>query len=100
MADDGGSPSSIPDDLYPIAILIDELKHEDVQCRLNSVRRLPAIAAALGPERTRAELLPYISGESRVRRRAPRAPSRERGAPASVRSSAAMRPILGHGLRI
>ena len=55
--------SSIPEDLYPIAILIDELKHEDVQCRLNSMRKLPAIARALGPERTRNELLPFISGE-------------------------------------
>ncbi len=33
----------IPDDLYPIAILIDELKHDDVQCRLNSMRRLDTI---------------------------------------------------------
>jgi len=57
------SSSSIPEDLYPIAILIDELKHEDVQCRLNSMRKLPAIARALGPERTRNELLPFISGE-------------------------------------
>jgi len=33
----------LPDDLYPIAILIDELKHDDVQCRLNSMRRLDTI---------------------------------------------------------
>ena len=59
----------IPEDLYPIAILIDELKHEDVQCRLNSMRKLPAIARALGAERTRSELLPFISGASMRRRR-------------------------------
>ncbi len=47
-------------DLYQIAILIDELKHSDVQCRLNSMQKLPAIAAALGPERTRSELVPYV----------------------------------------
>jgi serine/threonine-protein phosphatase 2A regulatory subunit A len=33
----------VPEDLYPIAILIDELKHDDVQCRLNSMRRLDTI---------------------------------------------------------
>ena len=54
---------SITEDLYPIAILIDELKHEDVQCRLNSMRKIDSIASALGPERTRSELLPFISGE-------------------------------------
>ena len=53
----------IDSDLYPIAILIDELKHEDVQCRLNSMRKIDSIALALGPERTRSELLPFISGE-------------------------------------
>jgi serine/threonine-protein phosphatase 2A regulatory subunit A len=53
----------ISEDLYPIAILIDELKHEDVQCRLNSMRKIDTIAQALGPERTRSELLPFISGK-------------------------------------
>jgi len=53
----------ISEDLYPIAILIDELKHEDVQCRLNSMRKIDTIAKALGPERTRSELLPFISGK-------------------------------------
>ena len=65
LAPAASSAASIPEDLYPIAILIDELKHEDVQCRLNSMRKLPAIARALGPERTRNELLPFISGELR-----------------------------------
>ncbi len=32
-------------DLYPIAILIDELKHDDPQFRLNSVKRLDTIGA-------------------------------------------------------
>ncbi|BFZ55837.1 protein phosphatase 2A structural subunit [Savitreella phatthalungensis] len=48
------------DTLYPIAILIDELKHEDVQLRLNAIRRLATIALALGPQRTRDELIPFL----------------------------------------
>jgi serine/threonine-protein phosphatase 2A regulatory subunit A len=47
--------------LYPIAILIDELKHEDLQLRLNSMRRLGTIASALGAERTRTELLGFLN---------------------------------------
>ena len=39
----------------------DELKNEDVALRLNSVRRLGTIALALGDERTRLELIPFIS---------------------------------------
>jgi len=48
------------DDLYPIAVLIDELKHDDVLLRLNAIRRLSTIALALGPERTRGELVPFL----------------------------------------
>ena len=51
---------SSTDTLYPIAILIDELKHEDVQLRLNAIRRLATIALALGPSRTRDELIPFL----------------------------------------
>eukprot|EP00178_Gracilaria_changii_P016575 TRINITY_DN47798_c0_g1_i1.p1 TRINITY_DN47798_c0_g1~~TRINITY_DN47798_c0_g1_i1.p1 ORF type:complete len:683 (-),score=110.57 TRINITY_DN47798_c0_g1_i1:2369-4417(-) len=47
--------------LYPIAVLLDELKHEDIQLRLNATRRIKTIAEALGPERTRGELLPFIT---------------------------------------
>lgn len=47
--------------MYPIAILIDELKHEDVQLRLNSIKRLDTIATALGVERTRSELIPFLN---------------------------------------
>lgn len=49
------------DHLYPIAVLIDELKNEDVQIRLNSIRRLSTIALALGDARTRTELIPFLS---------------------------------------
>lgn len=46
--------------LYPIVVLIDELKNEDIQLRLNSIRRLSTIARALGEERTRKELIPFL----------------------------------------
>jgi len=43
-----------------VAVLIDELKNEDVQARLNSMGKLESIANALGPQRTRDELLPFL----------------------------------------
>jgi serine/threonine-protein phosphatase 2A regulatory subunit A len=70
------------DELYPIAVLIDELKvrctqdmapgfsltwsqHDDVLLRLNAIHRLSTIALALGPERTRDELIPFLDGMSK-----------------------------------
>jgi len=41
-------------------VLLDELKSEDQVKRINSVNSLSTIAIALGPDRTRSELLPYI----------------------------------------
>ncbi|XP_013394072.1 serine/threonine-protein phosphatase 2A 65 kDa regulatory subunit A alpha isoform-like isoform X3 [Lingula anatina] len=49
------------DSLYPIAVLIDELRNEDVQLRLNSIKKLSTIALALGVERTRSELIPFLA---------------------------------------
>lgn len=49
-------------ELYPIAVLVDELKNEDVQLRLNAIRNLGTIAMALGPQRTRDELIPFLNG--------------------------------------
>lgn len=46
--------------LYPIAVLIDELKSDDVTLRLNSIYRISTIALALGPERSRDELIPFL----------------------------------------
>jgi serine/threonine-protein phosphatase 2A regulatory subunit A len=72
--------SNTNDELYPIAVLIDELKvcicnvweyakgeadlrqHDDVILRLNAIHRLSTIALALGPERTRDELIPFLDG--------------------------------------
>ncbi|KAI8360277.1 ARM repeat-containing protein [Mortierella sp. GBAus27b] len=49
------------EELYPIAILIDELRHDDVSLRLNAIKRLNTIALALGPQRARDELIPFLS---------------------------------------
>ena len=49
------------DSLYPIAVLIDELRNEDVQLQLNSMKKLTTIALALGAERTRSELIPFLT---------------------------------------
>lgn len=49
-------------ELYPIAILIDELRHDDVSLRLNAIKRLNTIALALGPQRAREELIPFLDG--------------------------------------
>eukprot|EP01015_Nassula_variabilis_P021184 TRINITY_DN3751_c0_g1_i3.p1 TRINITY_DN3751_c0_g1~~TRINITY_DN3751_c0_g1_i3.p1 ORF type:complete len:303 (+),score=30.01 TRINITY_DN3751_c0_g1_i3:164-1072(+) len=46
--------------LQSIGQLIDELKSDDLRRRANSVKNLGAIAQALGPERTRSELVPFI----------------------------------------
>jgi hypothetical protein len=52
----------VADENYPIQVLIDELKNEDIQLRLNSIRKLSTIARALDAKRTRDELIPFISG--------------------------------------
>jgi len=50
-------------DLYQVALLIDQLKHDDVHFRVSASSNLTRIAAALGPERTRDELIPFLCGE-------------------------------------
>ncbi|KAL2753624.1 hypothetical protein ACRALDRAFT_2029407 [Sodiomyces alcalophilus JCM 7366] len=52
--------TTVSPELYPIAVLIDELKHDDVLLRLNAIHRLSTIALALGPDRTRDELIPFL----------------------------------------
>ena len=49
-------------ELYPIAVLIDELKNDDVSTRLAAIHRLSTIALALGSERAREELVPFLEG--------------------------------------
>lgn len=48
------------EELYPIALLMDELRHDDVASRVQAMKRLDTIALALGPERTRSELIPFL----------------------------------------
>ena len=44
--------------------MVDEMKSEDTEARINAMRKLKIIAQALGPERTRKELIPYLNGAS------------------------------------
>jgi len=46
---------------YPMAVLIEELKSKDIKRRVNSIKNLSSIAVALGPEKTRNELLSFIN---------------------------------------
>jgi serine/threonine-protein phosphatase 2A regulatory subunit A len=39
---------------------MDELRSEDVQLRLNAIHSIPTIALALGPDRSRSELVPFL----------------------------------------
>ncbi|EDS39336.1 serine/threonine protein phosphatase 2a regulatory subunit a [Culex quinquefasciatus] len=61
MAASTSGDKAADDSLYPIAVLIDELKNEDIQLRLNSIKKLSTIALALGEERTRTELIPFLT---------------------------------------
>jgi serine/threonine-protein phosphatase 2A regulatory subunit A len=36
------------------------LRSEDVQLRLNAIHSIPTIALALGPDRARSELIPFL----------------------------------------
>jgi len=53
-------PGYAVEDIAPIAILMDELRSEDVQLRLNAIHSIPTIALALGPDRARVELIPFL----------------------------------------
>ena len=52
---------SSDDGLYPIAILIEELRNEDIAARLASIQKLCTIALALGVDRTKTELIPFLT---------------------------------------
>ncbi|EDO15808.1 hypothetical protein Kpol_1040p21 [Vanderwaltozyma polyspora DSM 70294] len=49
------------DEIYPLALLMDELKHDDIANRVEAMQKLDTIAIALGPERTRSELIPFLT---------------------------------------
>lgn len=59
-------PPLLADDLYPIALLTEEMNSEDTEVRINAMRQLRKVAAALGPERTRKELISFLQGASYV----------------------------------
>jgi hypothetical protein len=63
MADMDVSPAGVGQDMYPIHLLMDELKSDDVHLRLASIRRLSTIALALGPQRTRDELIVFLQDQ-------------------------------------
>ena len=46
-----------------INLLISCVQHDDVLLRLNAIHRLSTIALALGAERTREELIPFLDGQ-------------------------------------
>eukprot|EP01065_Artemidia_motanka_P005889 TRINITY_DN12859_c0_g1_i1.p1 TRINITY_DN12859_c0_g1~~TRINITY_DN12859_c0_g1_i1.p1 ORF type:complete len:626 (+),score=232.67 TRINITY_DN12859_c0_g1_i1:97-1878(+) len=54
-------PPGEEDKLYPVAVLIDELKFDDVNVRVKATKQLKVIAEALGFQRTRDELVPFIT---------------------------------------
>ncbi|KAK4468262.1 hypothetical protein MN116_008416 [Schistosoma mekongi] len=49
------------DEDYPIGVLIEELRGEDLHVRLQSIRKIATIALALGPEKTRSQLIPFLT---------------------------------------
>ncbi|KAL3233421.1 Protein phosphatase PP2A regulatory subunit A [Nakaseomyces bracarensis] len=49
------------EDLYPLALLMDDLKNDDISNRVEATKKIDQIAIALGPERTRDELLPFLT---------------------------------------
>jgi len=59
----GSSPlcnEMVEDFMQPVALLADELRSEEPMARVEAMRRLSTIALALGQERTRTELLPFL----------------------------------------
>lgn len=43
-------------------LIVIYLQHDDVVLRLNAIHRLGTIALALGADRTRDELIPFLDG--------------------------------------
>jgi hypothetical protein len=49
-------------DYTPIKVLVDTLKSDDVKRRVKAIESLPEFCIALGPRRTREEVVPFIKG--------------------------------------
>ena len=50
----------------PIAALVNCLKQDDINCRVETIKNLVEFSRALGPERSQKELIPFIKGNFRV----------------------------------
>jgi serine/threonine-protein phosphatase 2A regulatory subunit A len=50
-------------EVNPLAVFVEELKSSDIKVKLNSIKNLTVICSALGIEKTRSELLPFLSGK-------------------------------------
>lgn len=48
------------DEIFSVAVLIDNLKHDDASERQKSVQQLERIARAIGPRRAKDELVPFL----------------------------------------
>jgi serine/threonine-protein phosphatase 2A regulatory subunit A len=48
-------------DLFQIALLVDKLRHDDINHRIAAISSIGSIASALGTERTREELIPFLT---------------------------------------
>ena len=46
--------------------LLEELKSSDSKIKINAIKSLKVIAFALGKERTRNELLPFLAGKRNI----------------------------------
>lgn len=51
------------DFMQPVAHLADELRSEDSNARVEAMKKLSTIALALGQERTRTELIPFLESK-------------------------------------
>ena len=54
-------PAVGPPTVAQLTALIDEMRNSDLSIRLNAFRSLPHIAQAMGTEKTRKQLIPYVS---------------------------------------
>ena len=52
--------------------LLEDLKNPDQKIKINGIRGISIIAFALGKDRTRNELLPFLSGKLKIKKRLPR----------------------------
>jgi len=49
-------------DPVKITALLEDLKSQDPKCKVEAVKNLHIISQALGKERSRNELIPYVTG--------------------------------------